>query len=118
MIIQGVDYCDVCKCEIIMFPEYGRPNSPMVQDCIWKRLTKWFGIKEYQKDEIIYTGEGIFLCDTCMEKGLGRRLRKTDLNMCPLTTDWIRENRDPNFDLHKNVTRDILRVYSVNKAKV
>lgn len=73
---------------------YGDCQSPMLNDKRWNEIVKKLNLEEYEKEaeqkyEEHYRKAGfrmskvedehLYLCYKCMEEGLGRKLRRSDL---------------------------------------
>ena len=61
---------------------YSSNISPMLVESKWEKVLKFFNLKDLSNT---------FICYKCMEKALGRKLRRTDINNFPFNEafkDW------------------------------
>ena len=64
-----------CKCKICKeIWHYSGAISPMLTEIRWQQVLKHYNLKDIK---------GTFICYKCMEKALGRRLKKSDINNSP-----------------------------------
>ena len=84
-----------CKCKICGKEfNYGDKESPMLNNIIWDTIVKYYNLGEYEKKAFdLYSKMNfgfrkhfkdkdeyhLYICSTCMEKALGRKLLKSDL---------------------------------------
>ena len=82
--------CKVCGRKFI----YGDCQSPMLKDKKWEEVVHFYGLENYEMEahnkfiEHYYRSglrakhkdeEQLYLCYECMEKALGRKIKRTDL---------------------------------------
>ena len=88
----------MCKCKVCNRGFlYGDCQSPMLSEKVWKRVVDFYNLSEYEQaaekefarhyDRTLALGkcmkekddEHLFICYVCVEKALGRRIRRSDL---------------------------------------
>lgn len=60
--------CECIKCNEKW--RYGSNISPMLKEHVWNKILKYYNLKDLSNT---------FICYKCMEKALGRKLKKSDL---------------------------------------
>ena len=97
-------HCNVCKRHI----EYDSRDSVMLTDANWNKVIRYYGLTRREKEimsnkiewiDICSRRGGIrmepdyeinmFVCNECMEKALGHKLRKSDMNNSIFNADYI-----------------------------
>ena len=85
----------VCKCKVCDRKFiYGDCQSPMLNDKAWNRVVEFYSLTDYEREannkymaHYLRVGrraknledEHLYICYACMEKALGRKIRRSDL---------------------------------------
>lgn len=94
--------CSVCnkKCTNI--------DSPMLKHRVFTQIIHHYGYKSRY---------GVYICNNCMEKGLGRKISLKDILICPWSVKYIVDHF-PHVDtdwLNKELVTHFKYVYNHNK---